>query len=220
MKAERFMSFKVTGYNKLVLNNPKYKLAINTAAARQAAMIRDRFTKQGRDSNGNKLKKVAERTGWCWFGVQDPRFRGMRGFMFNRPWERAPLRWVYWRGYRRLKAQMSGGRTWRGAPLTGNMWNNLELQVRPGKKGEGSAVFRLHFAKGQRVGFVRGEFTKKNRRGTMYVRNRDKARMLQYDKRTKDGQPYNQAFVLMEPSKEEKAAVLQILGSGIKFADS
>ena len=217
--SERFIDFKVTGYDKLVLNNPKYKLAINNAAARAANMLRDRISKQGKDSNGQKLPQVAKRSGWYWTGVHDPRFRNRRGFFFNRPWERAPLRWVYWRGYRQLKGEMNKGRTWRGAGLTGQMWKNLEIQVKPGTRGEGSAVFRLHFAKSQRVGLHPKDTTKSGRRKAVSVRNRTKAQYLQYAKRSESGQPYHQTFVLMEPSRGEKAMILKTISQGIRFAN-
>lgn len=218
-------TFRVKGLDQLVFSNDKYQATVVRAGKRLATMLRDRIDKQGKDHTGKKLPQVNRRSGWYWTGVYDPRFYGMPEFDTFVPYRGAERALVYWRGYKRLKAQMNGGRTWRGASLTGEMWKNFEIKFKAGRKGVGSVRFELHFTKGQRVGYHPTKKTKSGRPKSVYVRNRVKAQMLQYNHRFGDGEglrgkPYGQAFVLMQPTSGEIGLMLQLIGTGIRFANS
>tara|TARA_Y100001937_G_scaffold38445_1_gene54666 strand:+ start:4474 stop:5148 length:675 start_codon:yes stop_codon:yes gene_type:complete len=211
--------FRVKGMDKLVFADAKYQAVVQRAGTRLAAMLRDRIDKQGKDHKGNKLPQVQPRSGWYWTGTHDPRFRGKSGFAFNTPYGGAPLRLVYWRGYRALKREVGKGKTHRGASLTGKMWQNMQVQFKAGRKGTGSVRFEVKFMKGQRVGYHPTKKTKTGRRQSVSVRNRVKAKMLQYNKRDGRGRPVGQAFVLMQPSDAEIGLMLQLISAGIRFAN-
>lgn len=205
--------------DKLVFADDKYRAVVTRAGTRIARMMRDRIDKQGKDHKGNKLPQVQARSGWYWTGVHDPRFRNKSGFAFNRPYSDAPLRLVYWRGYRALKREVSKGKTHRGASLTGKMWENMQVTFKAGRKGSGSVRFAVQFMKGQRVGLHPRDRTKTGKRKAVSVRNRVKAKMLQYKRRDSRGRPTGQQFVLMQPSDAEIGLMLQLIGTGIKFAN-
>lgn len=212
--------FGIKGWDKLALADEAIKPAVSRAAVRLSLQIRDRIDKQGKDHKGNKLPSVQKRSGWYWTGVYDPRFRSKDGFSFNRPYKEAPLRLVYWRGYKALKSEMNGGRTWRGASLTGKMWQNMTVNVKAGARGADSIKLIIGFAKGERVGSVPNK-DKPGKKKSVYIRNRKKAEMLQYNKRSgRTGKPKGQAFVLMQPSDAEIGLMLQLMSAGIRFANS
>ncbi len=219
VREENAFSFRVKGLDKLVFSDDKYQATVVRAGTRLATMLRDRINKQGKDHKGNKLPQVQKRSGWYWTGVHDPRFRGMSGFAFNTPVGGGDTRLIYWRGYRALKRTVSKGKTHRGASLTGKMWENMAVDFKAGRKGTGSVRFSVSFMKGQRVGYHPTKKTKTGRRKSVYVRNRVKATMLQYNKRDGRGRPVGQAFVLMQPSDAEIGLMLQLLSAGIRFAN-
>ena len=105
------------------------------------------------------------------------------------------------------------------ASLTGKMWQNMQVQFKAGRKGTGSVRFEVKFMKGQRVGYHPTKKTKTGRRQSVSVRNRVKAKMLQYNKRDGRGRPVGQAFVLMQPSDAEIGLMLQLISAGIRFAN-
>ena len=211
--------YTVRGFDKLVLANDKLKPAVTRAALRIANMVRDRVDKQGKDHKGQKLPQVTRRTGWYWTGAYDPRFYGKAEWDQFQPYKGGDVALVYWRGYRALKGKMNGGRTWRGASLTGEMWKNMDIQVRPGTMGFDSFVIDVKFRKSQRVGLHKTKKTKSGKAKVVSVRNRTKAEMLQYRRRTSRGKPYDQAFVLMQPSDGEVGIMLQLISAGIQFAN-
>lgn len=212
--------FKMKGIDKLVFENDKYKRVVTRAGNKIAAMMRDRIDRQGRDHLNGKLPQVQPKAGWCWFSRADPRFTRVAKLRQLVPYSGAPKASVYVRGYRRLKGKMNKhGNTHRGASLTGHMWNNLEVQFKPGRKGTGSLLVRLYFAKGQRVGLDPKLKTKTGRAKKVSVRNRTKAKMLQYKHRNDSGKPAGREFVLMQPSDAEIGMLLQTVATGIRFAN-
>jgi len=212
--------FTVRGIDKLKFADERLKPAVQRMGESMATMIHDRVAIQGRDATGRRLPPVANRTGWWWTGVTDPRFKTLKGeFIFQRPKgsQGAPTsatRYVFPRGYRALKQRL-GQRTHRGAPLTGHMWKNMTVVFLRGKKG--GVKTRIYFAKSQKIGKSATERTATGRAKTVSVRNRTKAKMLQYKNRDGRGRPTNRVFTLMQPTALEIGLAKQILITNIRF---
>lgn len=217
-KEDNQYSFNIKGLEKLVFDDPRYERIVVRSTDKLATMLRDRIDRQGKDHHGQALPQVQPKGGWAWFSRADPRFKRVAKLRQLVPYKGALPSSVYVRGYRRLKQKMNKhGKTHRGASLTGAMWDNLEVRVKRGRKGTGSVQFRLYFAKGQRVGIDPKLKTKTGRAKTVSVRNRTKAKMLQYKHRNENGKPVGRQFVLMQPSNAEIGLLLNTVASGFKF---
>jgi hypothetical protein len=218
-KEDNQYSFNIKGLERLAFDNPRYERVVVRSTDKIATMLRDRIDREGKDHHGQPLPKVQPRAGWCWFSRADPRFTRVAKLRQIVPYKGAVKSSVYVRGYRRLKQKMNKhGNMHRGASLTGAMWDNLEVRVKRGRKGTGSVQFRLYFAKSQRVGIDPKLKTKTGRAKKVSVRNRTKAKMLQFKHRNENGQPVGRQFVLMQPSNAEISLLRNTVASGFKFA--
>lgn len=166
----------------VVANKQRLLAQIGQRAAR---MLRSRIEREGRDHEGRPLPQLKQDR-WFFTTALDPRFAGDKSLVprFDKGQKSGPPgKIVHLPGYRELKRRMSGGRTWRGASLTGAMWANLQVKIVPAARKGFTLV--LWFARGERVGYKAGTAKGKKRGKVVSIRHRDKAWRLQYPRREK-----------------------------------
>ena len=172
--------------------------------------IRKRIEQRGQTSDRKALPRLEDH-GWWITQAGDPRklagvvpryAKGQKGT--------PPVLRVSLDGYAAMKLRTSGKRR-RGQSLTGAMWRSLRVSVTTRKSGH---RVRIYFGGTQRVGKDFDRLTKSGRPRAKSVRNRDKARLLQYKDRKKGmGPPEARGrpdFLLMAIAPKELAAARDI----------
>ncbi len=162
---------------RLALDYPDAARALDRMAELAMYMLEKRINQQGLDASGRPLPEVSER-GRFWWHVADPR-TGQLDTSALQPRNEAgstgrPRLLVNNKGYRSFKRQV-GKRSHRGSSLTGALWKSIRASAK--KVGSDGWEFKIFFGGSVRVV------------GGGRLRNRDKARLLQYGKR-KSGQGY------------------------------
>lgn len=145
--------------------------------------------------NGAQLPKLREaarrRSGkgrYYFVHKSDPRI-GAIGTGRMRPWSMKgqkgrPDWWVFRGAYAEFKRTL-GKRDTKGGSFTGRMWQSLTATAKLAPKSSGGASeIRLYFAGSSPSSYV----TPGGKGGTTRLRNRDKARLLQYEGRSGVGQ--------------------------------
>lgn len=222
MKAELFVPKKLKRDGGVFL--PRTIGAMRDVAAYLTAAISSRVKSTRTDGTGASLGKLSgDGSGWFYTSVNDNRFKGLKRVKapadIKGDAKRARhgqagkgVMLVDFDGYGAVKRKM-GAKNRKDGTLTGDMWRGLSATLKRHKDGWG---IRLHFKGGTRSGKVAGYGNKTVRRvedgkvvikkirvpkmKTQTVRNRDKARKLQY-------QGSRAVFALLSMTAEEKQVV-------------
>lgn len=134
------------------------------------------------------MRRRVARSSLYFVAKSDPRI-GTLGTHRLKPWNMKgqkgrPQWWVFRGTYGEFKVAL-GKRATKGASLTGAMWRSLTARVRDAKSG--GAEIRLYFAGSSPSSYVQPG----GGVGRVRFRNRDKARLLQYEGRSGVGQHEN-----------------------------
>lgn len=174
---------------------PKNLGAMKSIASYAVKAIRKRMQTTQTDGTGAKLPRLVNK-GWFWTSVNDRRFKGLTRVSFpeimGRQAKGKSVMLVDFDGYGAQKRKM-GAKNRKDGTLTGDMWAGLSATL---KKQKGGWAIQLHFKGGTHTGKVAGwgtrtvkkfeggkvviKKTKVPKMKTVTVRNRDKAKMLQY----------------------------------------
>lgn len=173
--------------------------------------LKQQTTTAGKHSNKRK---------WFFTHSSDPRQLQERLPDRFRPWnmrgEPGRPQWFVFRGqYKEMKKLLSG-HTSRGSSLTGKMWQSLKASVR--QKGQDYQI-RLYFSGSAPSSYVRPG----KAGGSARVRNRDKARLLQYEGRSGVGTHEDGAgrqFVMMRFSEGELDTLVTLFAREIRLVFS
>lgn len=202
------LDIKVKVSKRVAMDYPNARAVMEEIGRWAAAAIRRRVRDEGRASDGRALPEVQEgkRKEHQPFFVDaaDPRFKKLAragGLKQIGGQLRAASG-----GYRALKQRL-GLATHRGSSLTGKMWASLTVTGRGRLSGDAWLDVRLYFGGGVTT-------------ASGYIRNRDKARLLQYAQRAGSTgyQPAGQPdFILMALSSVELAEIARLAAKHLRI---